>query len=85
MIEVRNIYQLKFGRIEQAVELFRRLPAAGEREDIQDSLVAEATTTTMASSYAICEWRVLLRLTLNCHTERSFVLFCFVFFFFVIF
>jgi hypothetical protein len=26
MIQIRNIYQLKFGRIDQAVDLFRRLP-----------------------------------------------------------
>lgn len=28
MIEIRNVYQLKFGRIDQAVELFRRFPAS---------------------------------------------------------
>ena len=34
MIEVRNVFQLKFGRIDQAVELFQRLPAvAGSAPD----------------------------------------------------
>jgi len=33
MIQVRNVHQLKFGRIDQAVDLFRRLPrVAGQDE-----------------------------------------------------
>jgi hypothetical protein len=62
MIEVRYVYQLKFGRIDQAVELFRRLPDVagsvpdGVRQhgltDISGSMytfVTELTAPSLAS------------------------------------
>jgi hypothetical protein len=35
MIQVRNVHQLKFGRIDQAVELFRQLPQMAGPADIR--------------------------------------------------
>jgi hypothetical protein len=35
MIQVRNVHQLKFGRIDQAVELFRKLPQAAGHSEIR--------------------------------------------------
>src|SRR5579859_1217322 len=35
MIQVRNVNQLKFGRIDQAVELFRQLPGASGHSEIR--------------------------------------------------
>ncbi len=35
MIQVRNVHQLKFGRIDQAVDLFRQLPEASGHSEIR--------------------------------------------------
>ena len=35
MIQVRNVHQLKFGRIDQAVDLFRQLPQAAGHSEIR--------------------------------------------------
>jgi hypothetical protein len=66
MIEVRNAFQLKFGRIDQAVELFRRLPVVagsapdGVRQqgmtDISGSMYTFVTELTVAS---MAEWEVM--------------------------
>jgi hypothetical protein len=63
MIEVRDVFQLKFGRIDQAVELFQRLPEmagpapAGVRQqgmtDISGSMYTFVTELTVAS---MAEW-----------------------------
>ena len=56
MIQVRNGYQLKFGRIDQAVDLFRRLPGmapagTGQRgmTDISGSMYTFVTELTVPS------------------------------------
>ena len=35
MIQVRNVHQLKFGRIDQAVELFRNLPRVAGKDEFR--------------------------------------------------
>ena len=64
MIQVRNVHQLKFGRIDQAVELFRKLPqAAGHSEirlhgmtDISGPMYTFVTETNVPS---LAQWETV--------------------------
>ena len=64
MIQVRNVHQLKFGRIDQAVDLFRHLPRAGGHSeitlhgmtDISGPMYTFVTETTVPS---LAQWEVI--------------------------
>ena len=63
MIEVRDVFQLKFGRVDQAVELFKRLPEmagpgpAGVRQQgMTDISGAMYTFVTELTVHSMAEW-----------------------------
>jgi len=64
MIQVRDVHQLKFGRIDQAVDLFRHLPqAAGHSEislhgmtDISGPMYTFVTEMAMSS---LAQWETV--------------------------